>query len=145
MDADITLRSDHLPLKQFLLKNTLNDKVNNWAVELETYRIKFKHIKGKSSVLMDTLSQLISIDPDIKLEPELAGHEFRQYCFEELPRASSYTVNEVLADQVIEAHDTDITVPITTYSIPLPHTKLWDLQNTTKNFTSFAPGLLKVI
>ena len=39
-DADITLRSDHLPLKQFLLKNTLNDKVNNWAVELETYRIQ---------------------------------------------------------------------------------------------------------
>ena len=58
----------------------------------------------------------------------MAGHEFRQYCFEELPRASSYTVNEVLVNQVIEAHDTDITVPITTYSIPLPHTKLWDLQ-----------------
>ena len=38
MDADITLRSDHLPLKKFLQKNTLNDKVNNWAVELETYR-----------------------------------------------------------------------------------------------------------
>ena len=39
-DADMTLRSDHLPLKHFLLKNTLNDKVNNWAVKLETYRIK---------------------------------------------------------------------------------------------------------
>ena len=26
MDADITLRSDHLPLKKFLQKNTLNDK-----------------------------------------------------------------------------------------------------------------------
>ena len=56
MDADITLRSDHLPLKWFLLKNTLNDKVNNWAVELEMYRIKFKHIKDKSNVLADTLS-----------------------------------------------------------------------------------------
>ena len=28
-DADITLRSDHLPLKKFLAKNTLNSKVNN--------------------------------------------------------------------------------------------------------------------
>ena len=74
-DADITLRSDHLPLKRFLLKNTLNDKVNNWAVELETYRIKFEHIKG------DTLSRLISINPDVKLEPELVGYEFGQYCF----------------------------------------------------------------
>ena len=46
MDADITLRSDHLPLSRFLLQNTLNDKVNNWAVELETYRIKFEQIKA---------------------------------------------------------------------------------------------------
>ena len=33
-DADITLRSDHLPLKKFLAKNTLNSKVNNWAIEI---------------------------------------------------------------------------------------------------------------
>ena len=88
-DADITLRSDHLPLRKFLQKKTLNNKVNNWAVELETYRIKFVHIKGKSNVPADTLSRLISIDPDVKLEPELKGHEFGQYCFEELPKASS--------------------------------------------------------
>ena len=31
-DAHITLRSDHLPLKKFLVKNTLNSKVNNWAI-----------------------------------------------------------------------------------------------------------------
>ena len=68
-DAGITLRSDHLPLRRFLQKNMLNDKVNNWAVELEMYRIKFVHIKGKSNVLVDTLSRLISIDPDVKLEP----------------------------------------------------------------------------
>ena len=28
-DAEIILRSDHLPLKKFLAKNTLNSKVNN--------------------------------------------------------------------------------------------------------------------
>ena len=28
-DTEIILRSDHLPLKKFLLKNTLNSKVNN--------------------------------------------------------------------------------------------------------------------
>ena len=36
-DADITLRSDHLPLKRFLLKNTLNSKVNNWAIEISPF------------------------------------------------------------------------------------------------------------
>ena len=33
-DAEVTLRSDHLPLKKFLAKNTLNFKVNNWAIEM---------------------------------------------------------------------------------------------------------------
>ena len=36
-DADITLRSDHLHHKRFLEKDTLNSKVNNWAVEIEQY------------------------------------------------------------------------------------------------------------
>ena len=112
-DADITLRSDHLPLRRFLQKNTLNDKVNNWAVELGMYRIKFVHIKDKSNVLANTLSRLISIDSDVKMEPELEGHELGQYCFEELPKASNYTVNEIITGQVIEAHDVDITEPIT--------------------------------
>ena len=33
--AKVTVKSNHLPLKKFLEKNTLNSKVNNWAVELE--------------------------------------------------------------------------------------------------------------
>ena len=33
-DADVTLRKDHLPLKKFLAKNTLNYKVTNWATEI---------------------------------------------------------------------------------------------------------------
>ena len=37
VDADIILRSDHLPLKKFLNKNTLNSKVNNWAVEISPF------------------------------------------------------------------------------------------------------------
>ena len=36
-DADVTLRSDHLPLKKFLAKNTLNSKVNNWAIEISPF------------------------------------------------------------------------------------------------------------
>ena len=45
-DAEIILRSDHLPLKKFLQKNTLNTKVNNWAVEISPYKIQFEYIKG---------------------------------------------------------------------------------------------------
>ena len=45
-DADITLRIDHLPLKKFLDKNTLNSKDNNWAIEISPFHITFKYIKG---------------------------------------------------------------------------------------------------
>ena len=45
-DADVTLGSDHLPLKKFLAKNTLNSKVNNWAIEISPFRITFEYIKG---------------------------------------------------------------------------------------------------
>ena len=60
-------KSDHLPLKCFLLKNTLNSKVNNWAMELESFNIQFEHIKGQNNILADTLSCLIDIDPDTQL------------------------------------------------------------------------------
>ena len=107
-----------MPLKCFLIKNSLNAKVNNWAVELETYRVKFIHIKGKSNILGNTLSRLVNIDPDVKLVPELAGYEFGCLCFEELMKAYSYTINEVITDKVVEAHNADIDEPVTTYTIP---------------------------
>ena len=36
-DADVVIKSDHLPLKKFLNKQTMNSKVNNCAVELEQF------------------------------------------------------------------------------------------------------------
>ena len=62
---EITLRSDHLPLKKFLRKMTLNDTENNWSTEIESFNINFVHISGKDNVLADILSRLIDIDPDL--------------------------------------------------------------------------------
>ena len=45
---EITLRSDHLPLKKFLRKMTLNNTVNNWSTEIESFNINFVHISGKA-------------------------------------------------------------------------------------------------
>ena len=83
---EITLRSDHLPLKKFLRKMTLNQMVNNWSTEIESFNIKFVHISGKDNVFADTLSRLIDADPDLKQQPELEDHEFGKYCFETLPK-----------------------------------------------------------
>ena len=74
--ADILLKSDHLPLKKSLHKNTLNSKVNNWAMELQSFKIQFEHIKGQNNILADTLSHLIEIDSDTQLTPEGKGYEF---------------------------------------------------------------------
>ena len=84
---EITLRSDHLPLKKFLRKMTLNQMVNNWSTEIESFNINFVHISGKDNILADTLSRLIDTDPDLKQQPELEDHEFGKYCFETLPKA----------------------------------------------------------
>ena len=84
-DADVTLRSDHLPLKKFLAKNTLNSKVNNWAIEISPFRITFEYIKGIKNTLADTMSRLIEIDPQVQQELEPEGYEFGYYTFDDLP------------------------------------------------------------
>ena len=97
-DAQILLRSDHKPLEKFLLKNTLNSKVNNWAMELEAFNIQFDYIKGSNNILVDTLSRLIAIDPDTPTTPEEQGYEFGYTIFEEFPKVKTktYEINEVI-------------------------------------------------
>ena len=93
---DVTLRSDHLPLNKFLKQMTLNNTVNNWAMEIESFKIKFVHIAGKDNILADTLSRLIDINPDVELQPELKDYEFGHYAFETLPKAKGKTVHEII-------------------------------------------------
>ena len=76
---------DHLPLKKFLKRNTLNAKVNNWAVELSSHQIEFRYIKGIKNTLADTMSRLVQIDSDIELPDEEEGKEYGYAIFEPLP------------------------------------------------------------
>ena len=97
--AQITLRSDHLPLKKFLEKNTMNAKVNNWPVELESQNINFEFISGTKNVLADTLSSLIDFDESIKLPKEEPGYEFGYTPFEELPPVRVTVREEVIINE----------------------------------------------
>ena len=98
MDAQILLRSDHKPLEKFLQKNTLNSKVNNWAMELEAFNIEFDYIKGPNNVLADTMSRLVDINPDTQQHPEGPRYEFSYAVFEEFPevKTNTYEVSEVI-------------------------------------------------
>ena len=108
IQADVLLKSDHLPLKRFLNKNTLNLKVNNWAMELESLNIWFEHIKGQNNILADTLSCLLNIDPDTQLTPKGNGYKFGYAVFEELPDIQTFEINEVIAGDKEIKNDPDL-------------------------------------
>ena len=101
-DVDITLRSDHLPLKKFLAKNTLNSKVNNWAIEISPFRITFEYIKGIKNTLADTMSCMINIDPQVQPEPEPEGYEFGYYTFDPLPAMEVHDIQTSLAGPILD-------------------------------------------
>ena len=68
-NSDTTIHSDHMPLHQFLLKNTKNATVNNWAMSIEDYQLKFEYIKGVKNTFADTMSRLVQLDPDVAPPP----------------------------------------------------------------------------
>ena len=61
---NIKVKSDHLPLKKFLEKKTLKAKVNNWAVQLEQFKIELDWISGIKNMLADSLSRLLDMTPE---------------------------------------------------------------------------------
>ena len=136
-DAQILLRSNHKPLEKFLLKNTLNSKVNNWAMELEAFNIQFDYIKGSSNILADTLSRLIAIDPDTPTMPEEPGYEFGYAIFEEFPKVQTktYEVNEVIVgtDREIIKNDPELQNSLQCIQNPIAPQRLKKLQQQDPN------------
>ena len=123
-DADITLRSDHLPLKKFLAKNTLNSKVNSWATEISLFHITFEYIKGIKNTLADIMSRLIDIDPQIQQDLEPEGYEFGYYTFDTLP---ALEVSSIETTQ--DASNNDKSDPNENFiGLPLDNDTLFELQ-----------------
>ena len=128
-DAEVTLRSDHLPLKSFLQKNTLNTKVNNLAIDITSRcrNIQFEYIKGIKNTLADTMSRLIEITPEIEQEPEPPGQEFGYDIFETLEpiETTTHYINE-LKEEIQIKHEAipDDLLPI----VDLTESQLEDIQ-----------------
>ena len=128
--AKITVKSDHLPLKKFLEKNTLNSKVNYWAVELESQNITFEYIPGIQNTLAYTLSRLIDMNENIKLQPEEEGKEFGYFPFEELPPVTTQVIEEVIKCEIgnINIQQTDPVEISVDIQLPLKDKKSVKLQ-----------------
>ena len=102
-------------------------------MELEAFNIRFKHISGKANILVDTLSHLIDLDPDTRLDSENAGWEFGYYIFESLPKLSSkdvVQVCEILSGENVIGPDPDVQQPfVQQLRSPLTLDKLCTLQS----------------
>ena len=80
----------------------MNSKVNNWAVELEQFRLHLEWIPGTRNLLADSLSRLLDVVPDAQKTKEPDDQEFGSYCFGELEPAK---VMEKVSTEVIELKD----------------------------------------
>ena len=127
-NVDISLRSDHIPLKRFLEKNSLNSKINKWAVEIEQYQIKFDYIKVIKNTLADTISRLIAIDPDTYQDPESEGQEYGYCVFEELPTISM--IKKVSPKAEVNLNEVAVSVADsgTNLALNITHERLCHLQ-----------------
>ena len=135
--------------------------MNNWAVELESQNITFKYIPRIRNTLADTLSRLIEMDENIKLQPEDEGKEFGYFPFEELPPVTTQVVEEVIKCEIgninIQHADpvqvnTDISLPMKDEKLVKlqesdPHTqqlrKQWESNNLDKNVNTMENNILK--
>ena len=129
-DTEITLRSDHLPLKRFLQRNTSNTKVNNWAVEISPFKITFEYIKGIKNTLADTMSRLIALDPENQLVDKPEGFEYGYYAFDNIdPIKTQVEINEMTNKTVVE---TFVNLPGVEITLPIEDNKLIELQKEDK-------------
>ena len=64
-------------------------------------QIDFNHIKGKNNVLADTLSRLINVDLEVKLNPDLTNYKLGQYCLEQLLKARRKVDQKLRKSEVI--------------------------------------------
>ena len=123
--ADVLIRSDHLLFRKFLNQSTRNKKVDNWAVELESFNLKFEYIKGIKNTLADTLSRIIQLDPHVELPTEKPGHEFGYNFLEDL---SPIEVNEVIVEGVEIKPDPDTFLKDIDLTLPLKNETIRSLQ-----------------
>ena len=97
-------------------------------MELEAFNIQFDYIKGSNNILADTLSCLISIDPDTPTMPEEPGYEFGYVIFEEFPKVTTHTyeVNEVVVGTKTEIfkNDPELQEPLQSIENPIAPQKL---------------------
>ena len=106
-------------------------------MELEAFNIQFDYIKGSNNILADTLSCLITINPDTPITPEEQGYEFGYAIFEEFPKVKTktYKVNEVIVgtNKEIIKNDPELQTSLQCIENPIAPQRLKKLQQQDTN------------
>ena len=117
-------------MKRFLQRNTLNTKVNNWAVEISPFKITFEYIKGIKNTLADTMGRLIALDPDNQLVDEMEGFEYDYHAFDNIdPIKTQVEVNEMTNKMEVK---TPVNLPGKEITLLIEDNKLIELQKEDK-------------
>jgi hypothetical protein len=60
-NSDFTIKTDHLPLKNFLdkSKDSANSRIQSWMLAIQGYRGKIEFIRGKENCCADMLSRIV--------------------------------------------------------------------------------------
>ena len=65
-------------------------------MEISPFKITFEYIEGIKNTSADTMSQLVSIDPDVQLTAEPEGYEYGYYAFDNIdPIDTQIEINEI--------------------------------------------------
>ena len=104
------------------MKQTMNAKVNNWAVKLEQFNLKMEWIMGSKNTLADSLSRLLEVCQEAAKQPEPAGQEFGCACFEELEPVKVEYIEVIETVQITENEN------IKELRLPLKNPQMQQLQ-----------------
>ena len=69
--ADITIRTDHKPLRSLFSAEIRNTKLQRWAIQISEYNPRIEYTPGKLNVVADMLSRSYAVRPSgrVKLLP----------------------------------------------------------------------------
>ena len=108
----------------------MNTKVNNWAVEISPFKTTFEYIKGIKNTLVDTMSRLITLDPDNQLVDKPEGFEYGYYAFDNIdPIKTQVEINEMTNKMGVEI---PVNLPSEEITLLIEDIKLIELQKEDK-------------
>ena len=99
-------------------------------MEISPFKITFEYIKGVKNTLADTMSQLVSVDPDVQLTAEPEGYEYGYYAFDNIdPIETQIEINEITNRK---DGRNPIKMPNEDIVLPIKNDKLTELQQSDK-------------